>query len=110
VKRKGAPLPEENPKYAVQQLPQFAEMMARLCPRYARLQAAIDAACIVLAIRPSEVFTSIVVGRDEWKAFGVEAAPGVPALNVYYRIDEANKTVYLIRGDECGGDEPDDEN
>jgi hypothetical protein len=91
VKKKDAPLPEENPKYAVHQLPRFAEAMARLCPRYHRLQAAIDAASIVLEIRPSEVFTSLVVGRDEWKAFGVEAAPGVPSLNVYYRLGDHPK-------------------
>lgn len=95
--------------YEIEELPRFTRAMDELNESYPRVKRAVRAAIKVLSIRPSEIFATVVIGREDWRAFKLDAAPGVPAMNVFYRVDEAQNKVYIIRADLCE-EEPEEGN
>jgi hypothetical protein len=83
--------------YELERSSNFSGTINALREEFPRIDAPIDAVCSLLCIRGGEGF-GIVSVRD-WHYFKVEAAPGVPGLNVFFSVDEQRKKVFLVRAD-----------
>jgi len=86
--------------YEVIWMDRFKDTIAELKTSYPRVEAPIMAVAGILQIRADEAFP-FIVGREGWKVFGIEAAPGVPKLNIYFFVDEENKQALLMRAELC---------
>lgn len=87
--------------YDVERSPRFSSTINDLKTEFPRVEAPITAVCAILRNRGGEGFGGVSVAED-WRYFKVDAAPGVPGLNVFFRVDESQKKVFLIRADRIG--------